>query len=515
MNWKEKIKKISPALLEDIAKKLGFNKTSEGLLNMWDIEQAEKKYQNFVIQQCKMLYVLGANQASELGSIFTHIHVIQDKDRFRFQDPNSIPEGNPQESIKGIDYIQNEKNQNKNFFIMGGPGAGKTTFLKWMATAAAKKEQGFTKTPIFLELRAWADSQKDLQTYIAEELFKPQGIPNADTFVEKILLQEGNAILFLDGLDEIRTENNQRERVINSIVEFQKKYHTNRFFLTCRNYATEYSFTAFEYIHISPFNEEQIQTFISQWFHDKVPTAQDILQKIQQKEHTDIRELVSLPVFLSMFCLYYENVGSVPADRSELYDKAFQGLLVKIDAQNNRKRDDFYTSFTPTNREKLYYQLAYNTFNSKNQRFSKETVIETIQEFYGTLPEDKKAKDFDANKVFQMMAEQHGIIAEKLKDEFGFSHLTLQEYAVAKYLNGLADTPLRETILENITDTRWRNVFTYTVQIMSENKTPIFFNAFVTKMKTLILAPDSQTRQIWKWISKRKPNPKKDYKLFY
>src|SRR4029077_20029388 len=83
-------------------------------------------------------------------------------------------------------------------FLLGKPGAGKTTLMKWLVIRSATGD--LDKTPIFVTLKEWSDShERDLVAFIARQ-FEIHGFPDAKLFVEA-LLAEGQAQLLFDGLD--------------------------------------------------------------------------------------------------------------------------------------------------------------------------------------------------------------------------------------------------------------------------------------------------------------------------
>jgi predicted NACHT family NTPase len=55
----------------------------------------------------------------------------------------------------------------KRLFILGKPGAGKTTFLRYITVQCAR--ENIDKLPIFVGLKEWADSGLDLMAFLATQ----------------------------------------------------------------------------------------------------------------------------------------------------------------------------------------------------------------------------------------------------------------------------------------------------------------------------------------------------------
>ena len=96
--------------------------------------------------------------------------------------------------------------------LLGKPGAGKTTLLKYTALKCSQGDIFNELVPIFVILRQYASSELRILDYISQD-FRAHNI--SDELTVKQLLQRGRAILFLDGLDEVRE---------NDYIEFSKIY---------------------------------------------------------------------------------------------------------------------------------------------------------------------------------------------------------------------------------------------------------------------------------------------------
>src|SRR5262249_23527140 len=127
-------------------------------------------------------------------------------------------------------------------------------------------ERNLDRVPIFVSLKEWTDSRKELMSFI-EERFDVCDFPSAGPFVE-LLLKTGRALILFDGLDEVSQETGDRARQLQAITSFVERHNNSRYVITCRTASTDYSLQAFTYVEIADFTDGQIRQFVSNWFRD-------------------------------------------------------------------------------------------------------------------------------------------------------------------------------------------------------------------------------------------------------
>jgi predicted NACHT family NTPase len=63
----------------------------------------------------------------------------------------------------------------------------------------------------------------------------------------------------------------------------------------------------------------------------------------------------------------------------------------------------------------------------------------------------------DGEAVLNAIAVQQGILVERAENVFSFSHLTLQEYLTAQYIDD--HRQIEQLVAAHLTDKRWQEVF--------------------------------------------------------
>jgi NACHT domain len=382
-----------------------------------------------------------------------------------------------------------------NLFILGKPGAGKTTFLKRVAFNAA---EGFIdKVPIFISLKEWSDSQLELMPFIVRQ-FDICNFPEATLFVEK-LLAAGQAIVLFDGLDEVNQADGQRAKQVLAIRDFAKKFDQAQCLITCRVAANEYTFEGFVYVEMADFDDGQVEQFVKNWFRNKADIGKKFLTEFAKEENKNLRELASSPLLLTLLCLSFQETLVFPQRRVEIYEEAIDALLKKWDASRGIKRDSVYGKLSLGHKKKMFAQVAAITFEKNEYFIKKERLQIQLTNYLANVPPHEE--EIDDEVLLQTIEAQHGILTARSRDFHSFSHLTFQEYFTARYIHDNATKGTLKELLRHCSEPRWREVFLMTASLLDDATE--FMQTFRNAVDNII-RDDEKIFQILTWATKRR-----------
>jgi hypothetical protein len=120
-----------------------------------------------------------------------------------------------------------------------------------------------------------------------------------------------------------------------------------------------------------------------------------------------------------------------------------------------------------------------------------------ISEYIQNLPELKSSSEtllVSARKVLKSIEAQHSLLVERAKGIYSFSHLTFQEFFVARKFFGSiveASNALQD-LVEHIIDFHWRQVFLLTSEMLRE--ADALFNLMKEKIDSLVKGDEEITR---------------------
>ena len=412
-----------------------------------------------------MIKVLKMSKPMNLESIYINVQCLDYFTRESYIDPENMEKSYRESKQRRFHNEEGEKkdglvfaNEKQYLMVFGGPGIGKSTFLRKVGLEALKGNQGSYQhnlTPILLELKKFKETEINIQELIEEE-FKICGFPNVEKNISD-KLKKGELLILLDGLDEVPTAN--INNVIETIQNFVDRYDGNRFILSCRTAARKH-FRRFTDIEIVEFDDQQIQSFIEHWFSSELDqqneTAKNCWQLLQKEEYKSAKELAHTPLLLTFLCLVYDENQSFPTNRSRLYQDALRILLEKWSAEKRLdNRSLVYENLSIEQEEILLSEIAYHNFVADKLFLEKKEVVKQIKDH---LKQNLNApQHLDGEKVLKTIEIEQGILVERARDVYSFSHLTLQEYLAAQYIY---DHDLIEEVVKNhVIETRWKEVF--------------------------------------------------------
>jgi hypothetical protein len=433
------------------------------------IAQVSEKYVQNYSDRHGILKVLGMREPVALESVYTTVRFLDRADLQRFESIESLEAAyrqNPERSFQpknktcrdGIEVA----NTKQFLMVLGSPGAGKSTFLRKIGLEALKGERGtyeHESIPVFLELKSLNGKLEDA---IAQE-FRICGLPYAEEATVK-LLEAGKLLVLLDGLDEVPTK--KLNDAIQEIQNFVDQYDKNRFIASCRLAAYRNNFRRFTDVAMADFDAPQIRLFISNWFHSQadqeIGTALRCWSLLQKPENIAAKELAQSPLLLTLLCLVYDRSQNFPQNRSVLYKKAMRVLLEEWASEKRILQEEIYEGLNTELEEILLSEIAYEGFKADRLFFGQRELVSQIRAF---LTDNLNApRHLNGEAVLNAIEIQQGILVERAEDVYSFSHLTLQEYLTAQYIDDHRLT--QELVTEHLADERWQEVFLLVAGLM-------------------------------------------------
>ncbi|MBW7884056.1 MAG: SUMF1/EgtB/PvdO family nonheme iron enzyme [Caldilineaceae bacterium] len=369
--------------------------------------------------------------------------------------------------------------------LLGDPGSGKTTFLKYLAlklaTGGGADLNLAGRLPILLPISAYANALArgdiSLQHFIGE-FYRGRGIRLPVAELAELALEQGTALLLLDGVDEVQNSS-LRALVWDRVIDFFAYYRQqgNKFVLTSRIVGYQDIRTPIEGLTectLVDFDDEAIAEFIERWtmtLARLAGSADDVTHEERGRDeqrqlhyalrrNPGLRQLAANPLLLTMLVLMRRQGIALPDRRVELYHAYVTALLRSWNLARSLDRRATY-DLDANEMLRVLAPIALWMHNHspgvglvKRERLRRRLI--RIYERRGAADPATCASD-----LLRDMREHAGLLVERGRSIYGFLHLTLQEYLTATAVARQVQqdlTPLFKLIDDHIDDERWHEV---------------------------------------------------------
>ena len=433
------------------------------------------------------VFCVGMREPIPLDDVYVAVRFLDHERSLKYRSPEDLEKIFRQRSNRhlesSLDKQQDKRqdgtqvaNEKQYLMVLGGPGVGKSTFLRKVGLEALKEKEGdfaHECIPVFLELKRLTEDQIDIEALITKE-FEICGYPHPEE-IAKTALESGKLLILFDGLDEVPTAN--VDNVVRKIADFVDQYSENRFIASCRIAAYTGGFTRFTEVEMADFDDSQVKAYINNWFEStsdpyryqldgEMKTAERCWKTLNQEEHKATKELARNPLLLTLLCMVYDNSQNFPRNRANLYEDALDIFLKEWAAEKRVPQDSSVSQYLDISDEKrMLSEIAEKNFEANRLFFNENELIDQIKEFgQGDV---NTLSRFDAPKILETIAVEQGLLVERVSGVYSFSHLTFQEHLTANYIVGDA-LSIKRLVTEHLHHEDWREVFLLTAGLMRE-----------------------------------------------
>jgi len=346
--------------------------------------------------------------------------------------------------------------------VIGDPGSGKTTLMKYYALCCLQNNQDRLfgrQLPVrvfYLPLRDLKRSESGDCLSLPEQLslWAGQRSNSIDREVFETWLRDKKtqSLVLFDGLDEI-SDLEKRKEACNWIDRTWSGFSDAYFVVTSR-------FTGYRKVEgvelsadhiradVMDFSFEQQEEFLSKWFtaaylrdlcpaginagqwmtrqkNDAKDRTAKIVEYLNKEKNRGLRELAAIPMMLQIMAILWKERDFLPDSRLKLYSAALDYLL---EYRDERRK---IPPLLPADKARRVLAPVSLWMQQELKADEVERIVmhEKMQETLDTFDHPPSAKDFCRNLV-----DRAGLLAEYGDRDYVFRHKTFREYLAGSQL---------------------------------------------------------------------------------
>ena len=473
------------------------------ILKPLDMREAEVSYRKQVRDAYNWLNLKGVGYADPsvdtvpLTDIFVHLGLTRERVVSQADDPTTLidPTKTSQRTIPIQESVELVQAMNKNLLLVGEPGAGKSTFLRWLAIVFAEKLQrdpqylgpgaDQDRLPILIELGHLPPPYLDVESGESPDWaeFLPTYVTTSQKIFDKIppellkqALADGRCLLLFDGLDEVANEQ-VRDRLARSLVELARSllWQKNRIIIGSRPAGVQESESIlcplFQKCQIKRFSPENIKHFFTHWYsldttlshQDQRKAVTDLSQYMDL--HPKLLQLAATPLLSTILLLIWRNKGTLPDKRVDLYERCCHILLGEWERHHDIVTLPEKYRLEGEQYLRLLIPLA-NFLHTQEQRSSAKfdelqpVLARTLYEQGIFLNEAEARKE--AYAFLKVLTTRSGLLQlqhqDNNNDYYGFTHHAFQEYLTARYIAEQPEDSCITLIMKHRHEAWWQQV---------------------------------------------------------
>lgn len=284
---------------------------------------------------------------------------------------------NPEKVIKNVTARRLVVDHGRFTVIVGTGGLGKSMMMRHLMLDALKTYSEDNKVlPAFVILKDYNPEKASLLEYIFSQIEQYNWNMELSDLTE--MMKQGNVLLLLDGLDEIKAK--YRDKFDDELNKLSEKYQTCAYVLSSRPIGSFGEFKHFKVYNLQPFTKKQaieaIQKLDFRIYDESI--KQDFIKDLDKRLYYEKKEFAGNPLLLTIMLITFEQYHTIPTQKFLFYEQAYEALTQKHDATKALTRE-YATGLDPYAFKQYFSEFCINTYHEEQYKFSREQLEQAFQ----------------------------------------------------------------------------------------------------------------------------------------
>jgi predicted MPP superfamily phosphohydrolase len=376
--------------------------------------------------------------------------------------------------------------------ILGDPGSGKTMLSRFLVMLAAGAitmpdvQVAGEPLPLRIAFRDFVERRRvnpnlSLLEYLELQAKAEFSLALPKNFLRKAL-ENGQALLLLDGLDEVGVPEH-RTAMRDLVLAFLTEYNRLPVLVTSRiaGYSEAplgvwrrsekhmgHVLVIFGTLLLEKFDDADLRTFVAHWYSVQEPAdpvarergIADLVAALDADER--VRELARTPILATLIAMIHRVEANLPGERAKLYDLCVRMLLETWPAQAKRPFADIDPGLQRAYLESLAFDMQTRRTKSEAVTIKRGDLVAKLlpilhKRDFASEPSEKVGGVIE--RWIDHLEKHSGILVEQSTGVYAFFHLSIMEYLAARGMErDVGRDGAVQAIGEHFNDAVWREV---------------------------------------------------------
>ncbi|MGV8174515.1 MAG: HEAT repeat domain-containing protein, partial [Methanothrix sp.] len=444
------------------------------------IDGAEERYRNLLLKTCDIVNLANlpvqdpnfAQNTLKLRSLFVPLHAWidyeQEADEIGW--PNIEIESKMRLNARSGIHVEETGSRRKRVTIgerlinsrrlavLGDPGSGKTTLVRWISTAYLLRLEGAPSWQDFPDIKTLQDMdlmpiivkcrnfESNFSEWTLKDIFRftlrklELNDNDVDVLTQTLLdrMHEGTVFLMIDGLDEI-TDLRLRSSFCQQLEQISIAYPNAFMLVTSRivgyRELGQRLGSSFDHIILADLSPEEKDDFANSWCdltenpERRAEAERELIRGIHSNDR--IERITGNPLLLTTMALVKRNVGKLPSRRADLYWEAVHVML--------NWRSDVGEALDQHEAIPQLEYLAYAMCDLGVQQMRQDDVLEYFDKMREEYPKIHQVRKHSSEDFLHLIEIRTSLLfvagytrhLGKHLPIYEFRHQTFQEYLAA------------------------------------------------------------------------------------
>lgn len=360
--------------------------------------------------------------------------------------------------------------------IVGGPGSGKSSLLKYFTLQLLKGKMGVYDgyLPVWMPFSYMArNCDSDIKN-IVRDWFQESKLWEKNSYYLEYAFEQHKILLIADGIDEWGDEPLQADRIIRKVKAETEAGNLLAIF-SSREYGIaniNSPFSTSDTYTIAPLSalqqDELVKKYVDHYnglVRETKRTAEFLSAKLRSLH--DVDRMKENPMLLTILIGQYLQGNELPHNNIAAMDCIMEQLFVKHQQSRKYQAYDYSGSFDYTSNKMMLGVLSKEMFDNYNDGSMDKTQAEILLNQYlnSQTSGHELSNAHIVDDLFRHDTHQLGVIEERIGSRISFINRQLQEFVAAKYLSVDIDRA-KVFIRDNVSNTGLHQVVLFLFEMM-------------------------------------------------